>query len=105
MTAPNGDSLGGELARVRHPDLGEQNVPRSALPILAASGWSEVSKKDTEAAAKAEVEEAARLDREMTEAGLAAIPEDVRPTALAMQVNVADVAADQAADKSERKAK
>lgn len=106
MTAANGDSVAGEMVRVRHSGLEvEQDVPRSALPILAASGWEPVSKKDAEAAAKAAVDEAARVDREMTEAGLSAIPEDVRPTALAMQVDVADVAADQAADKSERKGK
>jgi hypothetical protein len=75
-----------EYVRARNADTGaEQDVPKDAMPILVASGWEEVTKKDAEAAAKAEAEKTREADQAMTEAGLAAIPEHVRAESISTQ--------------------
>jgi hypothetical protein len=98
-----------EYIRVRNASLDgrEVDIPKEALPIMVASGWEQVSKKDADAAAKAQADEIREVDEEMTRAGLAAIPEHVRRESVAMQVNVANAAAAEAEPpaKSEGKGK
>jgi hypothetical protein len=68
------------MVRVRNADTGaEADVPESALPILRASNWDLVPKRDVDKADKAVRDEAAAADRAMREAGLAAIPPESRP--------------------------
>lgn len=68
------------LIRVRNADTGaEADVPESALPMLRASNWELVSDAEAKAAEEAAAAEAAEADRAMTEAGLAAVPEENRP--------------------------
>lgn len=69
------------MVRVRNSDTGgEADVPESAVPMLAQSGWSIVPKKEVAKAEQVAAEEAAAADKAMTEAGLAAIPSEDRPT-------------------------
>jgi len=66
--------------RVRNLDTGaEAEVPESALPILRASNWDVVPDKEAEMAALDALQAAAEADRAMTEAGLAAVPPELRP--------------------------
>lgn len=66
--------------RVRNLDTGaEADVPESALPILRASNWDLVPDKEADQAALDALEAAADADRAMTEAGLAAVPPELRP--------------------------
>jgi hypothetical protein len=69
------------MKRMTHPDLPDTviEVPESAVPIHAASGWVAMSKKDAEAYDRQAVEEARAADAAMTEAAVATLPPELQP--------------------------
>lgn len=65
--------------RMGHPDLGAViEVPESAVPIYAASGWTELAKKDADALEREAAEQARATDEEMARAAVETLPPEQR---------------------------
>jgi hypothetical protein len=69
------------MKRLTNPKLPGvvHEAPDSAVPILANSGWVEMSKKDAEALEQQTVEQARATDAQMAEAAAATLPPEQQP--------------------------